>query len=265
MIRARDRLELPRGVSLEADGLRDDVRGVTVPVNASGRALVDAPTPEVMAAIAVTTFGAPPTAALADACVFAAALNERYLLNVDVRGGGIAIAARWLRSAWILGRHRSLPSWPTRRCTLDTSSRARAALGAAVGALRAGVVGATGVFVVAVVVGAPFTIAAALAVALAFGVAVHEAGHALLLARVPAFLGRRGARVAVVHRPLSRRRTALVALAGPASGIALALLAALLAWASSAAELVAAELALAPQAVALTVVTPDGRRACGVW
>jgi hypothetical protein len=264
MIDARDRLELPRGVSLDADGLRDNVRGIAFPVNATGRALVDAPTPEAMAAIAVTTLGAPPSAALADACVFAAALNANHLLNVDVRGGGIAIAARWLRSAWILGRHRSLPSWPTRRCALDTSSRERAALGAAVGALPAGVVGATMVFAVPVVVGAPLAIAAALAVAVAFGVSVHEAGHALLLAHVPAFLGRRGVRVAVVHRPLSQRRTALVALAGPASGVALALLAAVLAWATSAAELVAAELALAPQAVALTVVTPDGRRACGV-
>jgi hypothetical protein len=134
-----------------------------------------------------------------------------------------------------------------------------------VGALPAAIVGATVVLAVPVVIGAPFAVAAALAVAVTLGVSVHEAGHALLLARVPAFLGRRGVRVAVVHQPLSQRRSASVALAGPASGVALALLAAVLAWAFSAAELVAAELALAPQAVTLTVLTPDGRRACAVW
>jgi hypothetical protein len=264
MIRARDRLALPAGVSLDADGLRDDVRGVVIPLNATGRALVDRPTPEAMAAIAVTAFAAPPKDALVDAIVFAAALNERHLLNVDVRGGGIAIAARWLGSVLILGRHRSLPAWPTRRRALDTSSAASSALGAAVGAIPAAAAGAMPLLVVPPVIGAPLALSAALAIAVALGVAAHEAGHASLLAGVPAFLGRRCVRVAVVHRPLSTRRTAFVALAGPACGIALALLATVLAWTSAAAELVAAQLALAPQAVALTVMTPDGRRACGV-
>lgn len=263
MIRARDRLELPQGVSLDADGLRDDVRGMTVSLNPTGIALIDAQTAEAMATTAVERFGAPVSAALDDACAFAAELNRRYLLNVHVRGGAAVAAVRWVLAALVLVRHGSLPAWPARRRALDTSSRRRAAFGAAAGALPPGVVGASVVLVVPIAAGVPPTFAAAAALAVALGVAVHEAGHALLLVGVPTFVGRRAARVAVIHRPLPPRRTALVALAGPTVGVALALIALALAWEWRTTELVAAQLALAPQAVALTVLTSDGRCACG--
>lgn len=265
MIGPRDRLELPRGVTPDADGLHDDVRGVTVPVNATGRALVSAESLEAMTRVAVEQFGARRSRALADARVFALDLNRRRLLNVRVRGGLLVVTARWCFAALVLTRHRVLPAWPARRLPLDTSTSARAAAGAAAASLPSGVGGSAAALAAPVAGGLPLRLALPAAFALAIGVAVHEAGHAFLLRGVPAFVGRCGLRVAVVHRVLPGRRAAVVAIGGPAAGVVLALATAAVAWAASVPELAAAGVALVPQPLALTVLAGDGRRACRGW
>lgn len=262
MIGMRDRLELPGGVVPDGDGLRDDVRGVTLPLNASGRVLVGECSVEAMAGEAVTRLAAPPARAVSDACVFALDLNRRHLLNVRVRGGLVVIAWRWLWAACVLVHSRTLPAWPAHRRPLDTSAPMRAAAGAAAAALPAGAGGAAVAVAGPLAVGFPSRLVLPAAIALAAGVAVHEAGHALCLRGIPAFVGRRGMRVAVFHRPVPPRRAALVALGGPSVGVVFALAVAATAWSVAAPELAAAAAALTPQALALTVVAADGRRAC---
>jgi hypothetical protein len=113
-----------------------------------------------------------------------------------------------------------------------------------------------------VAVGLPPDLAAVAVLSFAIGVSVHEAGHALLLRGAPAFVARRGVRVAVVHRCLPARRESFVALGGALAGCGYAIAAAALAWVVAVPQLAAAAAALVPHAFALTVVTGDGRRAC---
>lgn len=265
MIGPRDRLELPDAVTSVETGLRDDVRGVTLPVNETGRALLSAETLEAMARLAVEKFDAPDALALDDAKLFALDLNRRHLLNVRVRGGLVIVTARWCLAALVLLRHRAVPLWPACRVPLDTSTAGRAAAGAAAASLPSGLGGSTAALGLLAAAGLPLQLALPAAVALALGVALHEAGHAFLLRGVPSFVGRRGLRVAVVHRSLPARRAAAVAVGGPVAGVLLALCTAVVAWSVAVPALAAAAVALVSQPLALTVLAGDGRRACRGW
>jgi hypothetical protein len=107
-------------------------------------------------------------------------------------------------------------------------------------------------------------LAVAVGSAAALSIALHELAHLLALVRVPACVATRGLRVAILHRRAPPRRTALVAAAGPVSGLALAglALAALAAWPT--AEAVAIVSTFALNAFGLTVLTRDGRTLCGL-
>lgn len=94
-----------------------------------------------------------------------------------------------------------------------------------------------------------------IAPAVGAGVLVHELAHAFALRGVAHAGVRRGLRAAVIHPRLSPRRALLVGAAGPLApalaGLALV-------------HVPTAALPLAAHALALTVVSPDGRNACGL-
>ena len=242
------------------DALDDAVRDVRVPLNVSGVVAIRAGSIVAMADATAARFGETRDRALVDARAFALELNALHLLNVRVRGGLVVLAWRWANASLLLARHRALATWPTRRCALPAGRRA--SLAATAASLPSGLGGAAVVAATALAVGVPLSIAAAVALAITAGVAVHEAGHALLLGGVPAFVSRRGPRVAVVHRRLARRREARIALGGAVCGNVFALAVALFAWTTFAPVLAGSLAALAPHALALTIVTADGRRSC---
>jgi hypothetical protein len=98
----------------------------------------------------------------------------------------------------------------------------------------------------------------------ALGVGLHEAAHAFLLRGVPSALVSCGRRTYVLHRRLTARRRAAVALAGPLFVAALGA-----AWVAAGAAVAAPWLTaggcpLAAHAFALTVACGDGRAACGL-
>ncbi|HZB23240.1 MAG TPA: hypothetical protein VE444_05290 [Gaiellaceae bacterium] len=260
MIADDDRLELPRGVRVVDGALDDTVRDVRVPLNVSGLAAVHAGSIAAIADGATALSDVPRERALQDARVFVHELNALQLLNVRARGGLVALAWRWACSAFVLVRHRTVERWPPRRCALPDGRRA--SVRAAAAALPSGVGGSAVVLAVAIAAGLPARTAVTAAFAIALGVAVHEGGHAMLLGGVPAYVARRGPRVAVVHRRLSRRREARIALGGAVAGNAYALAVAVAAWLLFAPLLAGAVAALVPHAFALTVVTSDGRRSC---
>jgi hypothetical protein len=98
-----------------------------------------------------------------------------------------------------------------------------------------------------------------IALAVGVGVLLHELGHAAALVRVPRGAVRRGLRPALVHPALRGMRALAVGVAGPLAPS----LAALGAIGVSRAAAPSC-LPLAAHALALTIVSPDGRNACGL-
>lgn len=270
MIGDRDRVTLPAGVRLTADGLQDDVRGECFEVNESGRAVLAAADGRRLAAIVsevAERFGVPAAVARADARAFCGALNERLLLNVEASPGAVALRLLAALSRGLPAG--ALPAAPRRRRALDTSTVATAFGSAALAlARRAPVVGALSALGAAAAlaglgapqVGPPLALGAAVAAALV----VHEGAHAGALRGVPCCLCLAGAAVFLLHPPLARGRRALVAAAGPvaAATAGLAMLAAALALRLD--ELAPPALVAVSHALALTVAGRDGRAACGL-
>lgn len=261
MIGEHDRLELPPGVHAAEAGLHDRVRDLLVPLNETARALLFAGSTGAMADVVSSRFGVPRDRALTDARIFAIDLNRHQLLNVHVRGRSVVVAVRWLLAALVLARHRTLPPWPARRIPLPRAGP-RAAGAAAAAALPAGLAGSALALAGPFAAGLPADSALAALAALALGVAAHEAGHVLALRDVPAFVARRGPRVAVVHARLPPRAESMSALGGSLAGIAFASATAGVAWLIAAPQLAAAVAVLVPHALTASVVTRDGRRVC---
>jgi hypothetical protein len=269
VIEPDDTIELPEGVRLRDDGLHDEVRGVVVPVNATGVIALTESTPRTAAAALAQRFQIDEQRAFADVVAYCVELNARLLLNVVPRRGRIARVRRWLAHVPFTLPLRALPVVPSRRRPVDT----RTLPAVAITGVRALAPLASGVFVTGVVVsgaallllGAPSgRLAVAVATAAALAIAMHEFAHLVALVRVPACVATRGLRVAILHRRAPPRRTALVAAAGPVSGVGLVglALAVLAAWPSAEATAIVSTFAL--NAFGLTVLTRDGRTLCGL-
>lgn len=270
MIGLDDRLSLPVGVTLTPTGLRDEVRGLDLPLNEAGRVVVQSSTPAAAGAALVALYGIEEPRALADARTFCAELNDRLLLNVGARGGGVTLVVRWIIVAARLLPYGARPSTPARRQAVDTTSTHGTvasgvrALGPAALAFGAGAAAAAALFLTALGGRAPtFVLAAGAAVAC--GVVAHELGHLLALRGVPACLVTRGLRLSVLHRPLDRGREALVAVAGPAAGTTVALGPLVVFFVRGSPEAAIASLLLLLQLSGCTVLTRDGRRLCAAW
>ncbi len=266
MIGAHDSLTLPARVVRRGEGLYDGVRGVTLPLNATGRVVLGAHTPAEAASALRERFAIDERRALADVVNFCAELNARLLLNVAPRAGATAFVVRWFVHLPFLVPLGALPRVPSVRRGVDTRTSWRTFVtglrATSPFALLAFACAAAATLVMLAALGSlSASTAATVGAAVGAGVAVHELGHLLVLREVPACVVTRGLRIAVVHRSVSYRRQAAVAGAGPAAGVALAAI--LLAWPGDSGSLAALVLSL--QAIGLTVVTKDGRTLCGLF
>ena len=269
MIGHDDRLELPDGIELSGTVLVDRVRGATVDLNESAAELVArlqrSSIREVATDIALRT-GVSAERVEHDALRLCAELNQRLLANVRRGGGPGSLLVRWLRFSLALFPLGVVPALPYRRYF---------ALEGGVGALSLGVLRsllprafalacalafALGLLLVGLGMGyAAAPVVIALAVAAFLALPAHELAHVLALRGAPCFVAARGFRVAVVHN--SGRRV-LVALAGPASGLLLALFA--LALAPVVPEAALVSVVMVSQLLGLTVLGKDGRNVCGL-
>ena len=272
MIENGDRLRLPAGVMLGSSGLEDAVRRFAWPLGESARFVVghvDGASLEELSTALAARFELPQEQALRDVRAFCADLNSKLLLNVEPRGGGVALASRWLLLAVRTLPFGVLPALPARRRPIDTATPSSAVASAARGlarssltiALLAGALAAASLTALGVgQLGTPLV----LAVFVPLGVIAHEAGHAALLVGVPCCLATRGIRASVLHPVLTTRRQAFVAAAGPAAALFFAAPALAAALVFGLGELALATLALAAHALGLTVAAGDGRAACGL-
>ena len=263
MISPHDRIALPPLVEQRADGVYDHVRGLTLPLNATGAVIVAARTPAAASHALQVGFEVDGDRALADAVGFCAELNERLLLNVSSGRGASAFALRWVMHLPFLLPARRLPRLPSHRRHVDTGSL-RAILVTGVRAtLPFASSAAIGTFLVAsLLLGGLGSFSASttltLAAAVGGGVLLHELGHLALLRGVPTCAVTRGARLWLLHRAIDRRREAVVAAAGPTTALAAA--AALLALPGLSPTV--AGLTLSLHALGFTVLTADGRTLC---
>lgn len=263
MIAANDRIGLPMCVERCADGVYDHVRGVTLPLNATGAVIVDAATPAAASHALRLGFAVDEERALADAIGFCAELNERLLLNISPVRGALAFAVRWVAHLPFMLPARRLPRFPARRRHVDTSSSRSILVTGVRATLPFALLAAVGTLVVAALVlgglgAASASTTLALAAAVGSGVVLHELGHLVLLRGVPTCAVTRGARLWLLHRAVDRRREAVVAAAGPTAALVIA--APLLALPGLSATV--GGLALSLHALGFTVLTADGRTLC---
>lgn len=250
MIRPEDVVRLPAGVRLTERGLEDDVRGAVYPLNASARLVLEHAglTIGEIAARVAREHGEAEEQVVADLVRFCATQNARLLLEVEPRG-------RLLPRALALAARGLVPAWPRRRCRLRDAAAPLA---------RAAAVAATPVALVTLLLVQRPADAFALGAAVALGVVVHEAGHALVLRGHPACLAVAGLRLTILHRPVPPPRRCAVAAAGPAAAVALGVAVLGVGWGTVAGEAALAGSALTAHALALTVAAADGRAACGL-
>jgi Coenzyme PQQ synthesis protein D (PqqD) len=262
VIAAGDRVSLAPGVHLAAGAIVDPVRGAAIPLNDTGRRIVDAvaggATAGEAAEALAASYAVDRRRVELDVLAYCAELNARLLVNVRVRGGRVGAALRTLRALLVLGTI----DVRTRRRAVDTRSGARAAVTAAAAvapvAASLGILVATALLVPAAAAGVPAAAAAA-GLAATFGVFAHEAAHAAPLRGVPACVATRALVAAVLHAPAAPARTRVSALAGPAVPAAAGLA---VAAAAATPEAAAAAAALGVHAVGLLVAARDGRAAC---
>jgi hypothetical protein len=241
VIESSDRIELAPGVLLRADALHDSVRGIDVPLNASARIAFRSGATVAELAASLARLGA--RDAEHDATAFAVQLNRLLLVNVRASGRGLLCRVRALR-------HGKALQPPTRRFAIDKPWTFVAALTPSAAVVVA-------VLLPLVSLGGVWTIAAAFAAGA--GIVVHEAGHAVALRGVPRALVLEGLKPSILHAPVGAWRTFAAAAAGPLAPALLALSIAL-AWRVAAPAVVP----LAAHIVGLTVISQDGRAACGL-
>lgn len=263
MIAPHDRITLPPLVERRAHGVYDHVRGLTLPLNATGAMIVDAPTPAAASRALQVGFAVDGERALADAVGFCAELNERLLLNVSPDRGTPTLALRWVALLPFMLPARRLPHVPARRRHVDTSSLGTILVTGVRATLPFASAAAVCTFAVAsLLLGGLGAFSASatlvLAAAVGIGVVLHELGHLALLRGVPTCAATRGARLWLLHRAIDRRREVVVTAGGPTAALAVA--AALLSIPDPSATV--AGLALSVHALGFTVLTADGRTLC---
>jgi len=264
VISMSDALELPPGVRLTDDGLRDDVLDQTHPANSTARIFLEAAsrgaTLEEALADVTQAFDVDPRAARLDLLVTAARLNRHFLLNVR-RTSWRSRLQSWLEmpSAIMVTRR-----WPgvARRSPAIRGFRsactetALAVVAGTVPILAAMALPLFGLALLAI----PSQLPAVTLLALSFvaSLIIHEWGHAFALVgrRAPFFVAADGWRVAVVHRPPA---SAWVAAAGPLTAACVGLAIAAIACELRAPIALLASIPFAGQLVWLVPITHDGR------
>lgn len=271
VLETSDRVLLADGVELRGLELVDRVAATTWPLNHTAAFVVlrcGRPLGEVADEVA-DAFHRPRESARHDVLAFAWALNRHALANVERSRRRLGRLRSWLQVAGRLAPTGTLPPLVARRRAIDTSTWLRAFATASAAAARRGALVATATFAAVAhlgLVAGEVLLAAPLAagVAVGGGLVVHEASHAVALVGIRSALVVHGRRTFLLHAPTSRRRRLVVAGAGPlvASSLGVALLAA--ASPLGAPLLALAGGAAATHAVGLTVLTSDGRAACGL-
>ncbi|MBM3679285.1 MAG: hypothetical protein FJW96_15645 [Actinobacteria bacterium] len=272
MLVPEDRLEVPTGVVLRDGKLEDVARGATVAVNPAAAVVLRAggrPLREIARDLEVA-FAIDAARARDDVLRFAWQLNGLGLANVRHHHGRLWRGLQWLRLALRLLPSATLPPSLTRRLPLDTTTSWRALAGvvrALVGrALLLAAVAVVVLMPVAAVGGArSLVLAGALGASAGLALIAHETAHALALVRAsPAAIVVSWRRISVIHAELTPRRRTVVAAAGPLLPATFGLAIAALAVVVRLPELAVGAAPLAGHAVGLTVITSDGRRACGI-
>ena len=237
MIALEDRVSLAPGVALDAGAVVDPVRGLRVDASPTALLVLEHADGRTIAEVGAVLTRNGARDGEGDALDFCAELNRRLLVNVWIRPPSmlrrrVAAAARGILLRAPARRVRSLP------LGLAVSGGALAAVVAPVALLLG---------------------AWPLALGVCAGVVLHEAAHAAALRGVPRALVLHGVRPTLLHPRVGTSRALLVAAAGPLAP-ALAALLVLALWDAAA----TASAPLAAHALGLTVLTPDGRNACGL-
>jgi hypothetical protein len=241
MIDGRDTIELVPGVALRGGSLIDPVRGAAIPLNRSAELVLTAPT-IAAAGRALDRSGA--SNGTVDALAFCARLNALALLNVQIR------LRERARRRLVAFRYGIVLHAPVRRVHVPGPVAVARVVAAPAALLTLALLPAT-------------VIAGSAAVAVAFitgaGVVLHEVGHALALRGTSYALVLDGLRPALLHRRLHGWRAVAVASAGPLAPALVALAVAL--TFRQAAPVLAP---LAAHSLGLSILTQDGRNACGL-
>jgi hypothetical protein len=271
-LRLEDRVTLPLDVAVAPTGIRDEVRSVEIPCNEAALvtlASIDGATLAELAQQLQNAYTLHWDRAERDARAFVGDLNSAWLVNVDGIGPRRRVLCGLVGAGLsaLGGVRPEMPRPPARRTPIDTRTKARAAVTTAAavapGSLSLALVSTSAFVLVAALGGFLFPgIAMSLAIALIAGPMLHEAGHALGLARgSKACVVTAGFRAFVVQGSQAPRRR-LVAAAGPIAcvlgGAGTAVVGAALAqpWGFLIGGMLAAH------AIGLTALSPDGRNAC---
>jgi hypothetical protein len=271
MIASSDALVLPGGVAVSGCILSDDVRGESWPLNETGAFVLEQagrPLGETVGELARAS-GRSRDAVRRDVLRFVWSLNALALVNLRRSGSRRRRLLDWLG---LVARLVPAGAWPasvTRRRPIDTSGGVRAVATCLVALLPRMLAVAGFGFLLAIPIALPATsehvgTAALVASATALGLGLHEAAHAALLRGVPSALVTCGRHTYVLHRRLTARRRAAVALAGPLFVAGLGAVWVAAGSAAAAPWLTAGGCPLAAHAFALTVACGDGRAACGL-
>lgn len=270
MIAAADVVTLAPGVGVSQELLSDAVRGDAWPLNASG-AFVLARTGRPLGAVArelADAFSLSAAEARSDVLRFVWQLNTLALVNVERRTSSLSRLIDWLRLAARLAPVGAVPAPITRRHALDTSSASRAiATGLAATLSRMLVVAGVATILVthfSLILGAGFFLPLLVGLGTGLGLGLHEAAHAALLRGVPSALVLRGGRTYVLHAAVAPSRRAIVAAGGPLAVAIIGLVLVLGGLLTTAPTLAIAGCPFAAHALGLTVVSGDGRVACGL-
>ncbi|MHB8641982.1 MAG: hypothetical protein ACYDA3_03725 [Gaiellaceae bacterium] len=238
MIAADDRVFVAPGVTIDGEDVVDTVRALRLPANATARTVLSHADGRTIAEVGGVLDRNGAHDGARDALEFCGELNRRLFVNVRIRR--LALVRRRLAAAraGIVILHA-----PPVRTTGVLRGVVPCAL--ALAALTLPLSLAVGAWQLAPVVGG--------------GVLLHELGHAAALAGIPRAVVRRGLRPALVHPSLSGLRALAVGAAGPLAPALAALGTVVVSRAAA-----PACLPLAAHALALTMVSPDGRNACGL-
>jgi hypothetical protein len=238
VIALEDRVFVAPGIAVEGDDVVDSVRALRLPANATARAVLSHADGRTIAEVGGLLDRSGADDGPRDALEFYRELNRRLFVNVRIPR--LALVRRRLAAARVGIVVLHAP-------TVRTSSVLRAVVPCALllGLLTLPLSLAVGAWQIAPVVGG--------------GVLLHELGHAVALVGVPRAAVRRGLRPALIHPSLTGLRALVVGVAGPLAP-ALAALGAVGVYRAAA----PACLPLAAHALALTIVSPDGRNACGL-
>ncbi len=270
--------ELPHGVTLGAACIVDEVRGKDWPLNHTAvdmlELVVREPLP-VAAARLADMYSLPIDRATRDLLAFCRDCNSKSLLNIRETWGTYLVRLfRWapkaIRSLLLAGMLLPPPSPATTRRALDTDNYLRAVDSTirclSWPALKLGlVIGSVTALPMLAIGGVPAVLTMfVVAMAIGLSVLVHEGGHVVMLIGTPCSLETAGIQVWVRHGPVHGRKQLLAAAGGPLAASSLAVLAVLLAEVSGVSSLAFLVAGLAPHAMALTVLSRDGRRACGL-